>query len=96
MAISFDDQKRATTLAERGIDFCDAAEIFKGPTFEFFDERRDYGEPRIITVGLLDGRMMIVGWTPRGDDRHVFTMRKANEREQKKYGVFLGFGPREG
>ncbi len=26
--------------------------------------------------------MVIIGWTPRGADRHVFTMRKANDREQ--------------
>jgi uncharacterized DUF497 family protein len=30
--------------------------------------------------------LVVVGWTPRGDARHVFSMRKANEREQKKYG----------
>ena len=30
--------------------------------------------------GLPDGRMVVVGYTPRGADRHVFSMRKANER----------------
>jgi uncharacterized protein len=34
-------------------------------------------------------RMVIVGWVQRGDNRHVFTMRKANEREIKKYGKRL-------
>ena len=39
------------------------------------------------SVGYLRRRMVIVGWTPRGDARHVFTMRKANDREKEKYGA---------
>jgi uncharacterized DUF497 family protein len=46
--------------------------------------RRDYGEKRIICYGYLAGRMVVVGYTPRGAARHVFSMRKANEREQSK------------
>jgi uncharacterized protein len=46
------------------------------------DIRKEYGEPRIIFYGLLEGRMVVVGYTPHGADRHVFSMRKANEREQ--------------
>ena len=53
------------------------------------DERRDYGEPRIITVGLLRGRMVIVVWTPRGNARHVMSMRKANDREKARFGQRL-------
>ena len=52
------------------------------PTLEIEDTRKDYGEVRIICFGLLGGRMVVVGYTPRGADRHVFSMRKANEREQ--------------
>ena len=59
--------------------------MFAGLTVQFPDERRDYGEERIITVGLLGGRMVVVIWTQRGDDRHVISMRKANEREQRRY-----------
>jgi uncharacterized DUF497 family protein len=65
--ITFDPAKREKTLINRGIDFADAVEIFAGPTFDFEDDRNDYGETRIITVGLLRGRMMIVVWTPRGN-----------------------------
>ena len=59
--------------------------MFAGLTVQFPDERRDYGEERIITVGLLGGRMVVVIWTARGDDRHVISMRKANDREQRRY-----------
>ena len=84
MRISFDPVKRAKTLAERGLDFADAAQIFTGVTVEIEDMRRNYGEKRIICYGLLAGRVVVVGYTPRGADRHVFSMRKANEREKAR------------
>jgi uncharacterized protein len=86
MKITFDPAKRAFTLAERGLDFEDAAEVFLGDTLDFPDDRRDYGELRILTVGHLRGRMLIVVWTPRGSARHVISMRKANAREKARFG----------
>ena len=85
MKITCDPNKRAKTLEDRGLDFMDAAHVFAGRHFTAEDTRKDYGEIRQITVGFLYGRMMVVGWVQRGDDRHVFTMRKANEREIYKY-----------
>ena len=85
MKITFDPAKRDWTLRERGMDFLDAPLVFGGLTLEHTDDRHDYGEVRMITVGYLRRRMVIVGWTARGDARHVFTMRKANDREKKKY-----------
>ncbi len=89
MAITFDPSKREWTLKNR-LDFLDAAEVFAGPTYRFPDERFEYGEPRIVTIGFFRDRMVVVCWTPRGDDQHVFSMRKANDKEQKRYGPQLG------
>jgi len=89
MRIAFDPVKRAKTLAERGLDFEDAALIFAGVTVEIEDTRRNYGERRIICYGLLAGRAVVVGYTPRGADRHVFSMRKANEREKARIAPLL-------
>jgi len=89
MKITFDPAKRASTLKDRHIDFADAAEVFAGKALNIPDERRDYGEPGIITVGSLRGRMVIVVWTPRGNGRHVFSMRKANDREKARFGKRL-------
>jgi len=85
MKITCDPAKRAVTLAERGLDFEDAAEVFQGDTLDFPDDRRDYGELRMVTVGHLRGRMVIVVWTPRGTARHVISMRKANDREKARF-----------
>ena len=86
MKITYDPVKRAVTLAERGFDFEDAAEVFRDDTLDFPDDRQDYGEQRILTVGHLRGRMVILAWTPRENARHVFSMRKANAREKARFG----------
>lgn len=85
MAITFDPNKRDKALAERGLNFSDAALVFAAPCFSFEDDRADYGAIRIITAGHLAGRMVMVGWTPRGQNRHVFSMRKANDREKARF-----------
>ncbi len=90
MAITFHPKKRAHTLGTRGLDFKDAEEVFEGACFEVEDSREDYGEVRMICFGMLRGRMVVVGYTPRGADRHVFSMRKANDREQARIAPFLG------
>ncbi len=89
MHITFDVAKRSKTLLERGLDFTDASHVFAGLTFEVDDLRCDYGEQRVICYGHLAGRMVVIGYTPRGADRHIFSMRKANEREQSRIAPLL-------
>ena len=69
--ITFDPAKREKTLAERGLDFADAELVFAGVTLEIEDTRKNYGETRVICYGLLEGRLVVVGYTTRGADRHV-------------------------
>jgi hypothetical protein len=75
---------------ERGLDFEDALLVFEGLTVEIEDTRKDYGERRIICYGRLEDRLVVVGYTPRGADRHVFSMRKANDREQARLASYFG------
>ncbi|HOW46043.1 MAG TPA: BrnT family toxin [Burkholderiaceae bacterium] len=90
MRISYDPVKRERTLAERGLDFEDAAAVFDGITVEVEDARKDYGERRIICYGLLAARLVVVGYTPGGSVRHVFSTRKANGREHIRLAPFFG------
>ncbi|MEM7617027.1 MAG: BrnT family toxin [Pseudomonadota bacterium] len=84
MKISYDQNKRLATLKDRGLDFEDAIIVFAGDTIEMVDKRKDYGEERIICYGWLQERMVVIGYVKRGDKRHIFSMRKANDRERKK------------
>ena len=63
-----------------------AGEVFAGATLTVEDDRRDYGEDRFITIGFLDGAMVVLVWTPRDGARRIISMRKANERERALYG----------
>ena len=83
--LTWHESKRQATLVDRGLDFADATLIFEGPTLEFEDERQNYGEKRMICFGYLYGRLLVVGYVQRGDARHIYSMRKANEREQSKH-----------
>ena len=86
MKITYDTTKRERTLIERGLDFEESREVFSNETFEIEDKRKNYGETRIICYGFLKGRMVVIGYVQRGKSRHIFTMRKANDKEQKKLG----------
>jgi uncharacterized DUF497 family protein len=92
MGIAYDPANRARTLTERGLDFEDAPIVFAGLTVEVQDTRRDYGEVRMLCYGKLERCLVVVGYTPRGADRHIFSMRKANRREQDRLAPYFAVG----
>jgi uncharacterized DUF497 family protein len=90
MQIEFDFVKHAKTLKERGLDFSKASLVFAGQHLTREDIREDYEEQRFQTAGRLEGRIVILVWTPRGEARRIISMRKANEREISKISAVLG------
>ena len=90
MALVWDETKRRKTLDERGLDFADAASMFASGHFTRADDRRDYGEPRFITVGYLKGRFVVVTWTSRGDDQRIISMRFGHEQEEDRFKKYVG------
>ena len=49
------------------------------------DGRAEYGEHHFISMGLLDGRVVVLVWTHHGEARRIISMRFANERERKQF-----------
>ena len=86
VSVEFDPAKRAATLDKRGLDMARAGEVFAGPTLTVEDDRRNYGEARFITIGFLDGAMVVLVWTPRNRTCRIISMRRANDRERTLYG----------
>ena len=80
MFIEFDQAKRDLTLQERGLDFADAMAVYNDSSVTFLDDRKNYGEDRFVTVGMLCGHTIVLVWTPRGEGRRIVSMRYANER----------------
>lgn len=81
----WNEEKRFLTLEKRGLDFIYSTIVFAGETYNFPDDGKDYGEPHTITIGFLITRMIVIIWTPRGDNRRIISMRKANEQEYEEY-----------
>jgi uncharacterized protein len=61
--------------------------VFDGVTVEVEDISKNYGETRSICYGRLQGRMVVVGYVPRGASRH--SMRKVNDRGQERLASYF-------
>ena len=89
MRFSWDARKSAANFAERGFDFAFATLVFDGPTLERVDDRADYGEQRIIAIGLADGLHLTVVYTDRVGARdtlrRIISARRSNRRERRAY-----------
>ena len=72
MKYEWGSAKKASNFAKHGLDFEDAKRVFDGPCVTFADDRFDYGEERFITLGLLDGCVVIVAHAPRGNVTRLF------------------------
>jgi uncharacterized protein len=64
--------------------------VFSGPCVTFEDDRFEYGEQRLITLGLLAGRVVVIAHAPRDAGTRIISMRKGNRREQEIYQKRLG------
>jgi uncharacterized DUF497 family protein len=76
MPFSWNEAKRLANLEKHGIDFADAQKIFRGLTFTAEDVREAYGEPRFLTLGLLEDQVVSVA--------HI-SIRKATKHEARFY-----------
>lgn len=82
---TWDEAKRRANLAKHGVDFAEVALMDWATADHAVDTRHDYGEVRIATMGVIDGRLHFLAWTPRDGMVRVITLRKANAREQAAY-----------
>lgn len=86
MQFTWDPAKNERNIRERALDFANAAPMWDAPMLVWTDTRRDYGETRELGLGVIEGRVMAVGWVRRGEDLvHLFSFRKANARETRRY-----------
>lgn len=90
MRFEWDGAKSDANLLERGFDFAFATLVFDGPTFEVEDRRKDYGERRMVAIGIADGIHVTVVYTDRqsGKDeilRRIISAHRSNRRERGVY-----------
>jgi uncharacterized DUF497 family protein len=84
---SFDPAKNTANIRERGLPFSLVKDAFDWASAQVVeDKRRNYGERRYRALGLIGTRLHALIYTPRGTGIHVISLRKANQREVRRYG----------
>jgi uncharacterized protein len=86
MQFEWDEDKSRANIAKHGISFEQAQLIFYGPTVDLVDDRADYGETRIISLGLLEGVVVLsVAHTDREGRIRLISARRASRKERAIY-----------
>lgn len=82
----WDDRKAAANLRNHGVSF-EAARLAFDDAFasEREDHREDDGEDRYALLGLVDGRLIFVAYTHRGDRKRIIMARGADAYERRLY-----------
>lgn len=94
MRFSWNEAKSSRNLRERGFDFEFATLIFEHQTLERQDTRRDYGEHRVVAIGVADGITLTVVYTDRTEAgeviRRIISARVSNHHERQAYFEAVG------
>lgn len=91
MRYIWDETKRQTNLRKHGLDFSDAEQVFAGPMVLIEDSREDYGEQRMIGIGLLDCLVVLVVHVETDETIRIISMRKADTDEIDLYYQNAGY-----
>lgn len=83
--VEYDPQKNERNIQERGISFEQVRRFEWSSALMKKDDRANYGEDRYQALGLVEGRLHMLVFTPRGSAVRVISFRKANKREVKAY-----------
>jgi uncharacterized DUF497 family protein len=85
MEITYDLIKDIANQEKHGVSLALANEVEWETALIWTDNRKDYGEVRLSALVLRENRLYFVAFVDRADIRRVISLRKANEREVKRY-----------
>ena len=85
MEFDWDENKRNEVFGRRGVDILYAALIFENHVLTWPDDRQDYGEKRLISLGLVDGEPYVVVHTERNGVTRLITAWKGGRNDFGKY-----------
>ena len=84
--IEFDPAKDVENRRKHGVSLAFGAEILADPErSDVPDARFDYAENRFVSYGRAEGRVWVCVFVMRGNVHRIVSVRKANEREQRRY-----------
>jgi uncharacterized DUF497 family protein len=79
------EAKRQSNIRRHGIDFAELEKVFAGETPALWNDRYDYGERRLLTLGLLRGSVGAVFHTETDEVVRIISARKALKDEEVTY-----------
>ena len=86
MEFEWDERKAAQNAVKHGVPFEYATRVFLDlRRLDIEDARRDYGEARRLTLGVIESRLFAVAYTWRGEVIRMISARKASPRERRQY-----------
>jgi len=86
MRYTHDEKKRVANLKKHGYDFRDAPLVIEASVSVTFEDRRfDYEEQRFITLGVLQGDVVVIATAETDEEIRVISMRKAEHNEEEIY-----------
>lgn len=85
MDFEWDHNKNRLNIEKHGIDFEDARRIFEGLFWEIPSHQGWHDEDRVLAIGILDGREIVVVYTWRERNRRIISARRARRYERKTY-----------
>ena len=89
MDFEWNEKKNRTNSEKHGIAFDEAALIFEGLTLTRIDDRKDYGEIRVVSIGQLAEKIVVtVIHTVRKGRIRIISARLANRIEREKYDAY--------
>ena len=82
----WDDAKAAANLAKHKVSFEQARDAFDDIfAVEYDDDRADYGEDRMVRLGMVGNRLLAVVYTLRSEKVRIITAREAEPHERRHY-----------
>ena len=85
MRFEFDPHKDQLNLHKHSVSLALASELDWDAALLWTDDRRDYGEMRILALAPRTSTLYYVAFVDRGDLRRVISLRRANRREVRRY-----------
>jgi uncharacterized DUF497 family protein len=83
---SFDPKKDTANFKKHGVSLTEGDGVLSDPLALTIEDESAQGEQRFVTVGANTfGALMVVVWTPRGDDVRIISVRKPTSRERRNY-----------
>ena len=84
--LEYDPEKNQRNIVERGLPFDLAGLVLADPNVVHeVDNRKDYGEPRLVAYGNAEGLRLRLCYTPRGEKIRVITLYQVHKKAWEKH-----------